>query len=111
MHPHAGVKLTVKTLEWGTPVEHLQPPFDVVVACDVMYIAEAVPALVKTLADASAAGSCIYIAHGRNQQARMKFMKSCAAIFSVQVVDSSQLDEVYQSTDVEVLLLMHRKAN
>ena len=36
-------------LAWGAPVGHLQPPFDVVLASDVLYLAEALPAFVETL--------------------------------------------------------------
>ncbi len=41
---------TAAELAWGTPVGHLQPPFDVVLASDVLYLADALPLFVATLA-------------------------------------------------------------
>ncbi|KAF5834016.1 putative methyltransferase-domain-containing protein [Dunaliella salina] len=44
-------KVEVLPFTWGEDPSLLQPPFDVIVACDVMYIAEAVDALVTSLRD------------------------------------------------------------
>ena len=54
---------------WGHPPGEgpLSPPFDLIVACDVMYIAEAVPDLVSTLVALCAPGGQVLLAHGRNR--------------------------------------------
>ena len=70
-----------------------------------MYIAEAIPDLVKTLVAASSPATRIYIAHGRNRQAEQLFLQCCKGKLSVTAVPSSQLDDVYQTGDVDVLLL------
>lgn len=44
-------------LAWGTLVGHLQPPFDVVLASDVLYLAEALPLFVATLAQLCGPGT------------------------------------------------------
>eukprot|EP00967_Tisochrysis_lutea_P158184 scaffold322641_cov18-Tisochrysis_lutea.AAC.2 len=44
-------KVEVLPFTWGEDPSPLQPPFDVIVACDVMYVAEAVDALVSSLRD------------------------------------------------------------
>ena len=70
-----------------------------------MYIAEAIPELVETLVAASSSVTCIYIAHGRNRQAEQTFLRCCKGKLSIALVPSSQLDDVYQTGDVDVLLL------
>jgi len=74
------------------------------VPADVMYIEAAIPDLMKTLV-AAAAPTDIYISHGRNRQAEHVFQNCCKKKFLVSQVSSSQLDEVYQTGDVDVLHL------
>lgn len=53
---------------WGhQPEGALSPRFDLVVACDVMYIAEAIPDLVSTLVALCAPRGQVLLAHGRNR--------------------------------------------
>ena len=70
-----------------------------------MYIEGAIPDLLQTLVAASHQGTDIFVAHGRNKQAEATFMQHCTSRFSVAHVPSSQLDEVYQTIDVDVLQL------
>ena len=72
---------------------------------DVMYIEAAIPDLVKTLVAAASPFTDIYISHGRNRQAEHVFQNCCQEKFLVSQVGSSQLDEVYQTGDVDVLHL------
>lgn len=72
---------------------------------DVMYIEAAIPDLVKSLVAAAAPFTDIYISHGRNRQAEHVFQNCCKGKFLVSQVSSSQLDEVYQTGDVDVLHL------
>lgn len=72
---------------------------------DVMYIEAAIPDLVKTLVAAASPFTDIYISHGRNRQAEHVFQSCCKGKFLVSQVGSSQLDEVYQTGDVDVLHL------
>ena len=101
--------MQVEPLEWGTSVSKLPLPFDVVVACDVMYIPTAVGPLLATLAAITGPSSTVYVAHGRNQQARDQFLHACQDRFNVRVLPECKLDEDYKCDDVEVLVLSSRQ--
>ena len=75
------------------------------VHADVMYIDSAIPDLVSTLCATCSESSQVYIAHGRNRQAEESFLQCCKESFEVSVVGNDQLDNVYQTGDVDVLLL------
>ena len=95
---------------WGEIVDSLGPPFDVIACCDVMYIEEAVPALVASLAALAAVATRVFVAHGRNRGAETAFRKAArAAGFSIREVSGEELDEVYQSADVSVLELQQQE--
>jgi Lysine methyltransferase len=49
---------TAAELQWGCPVDHLQPPFDLVLASDVAYDINALPALLSTLTALSGLHRC-----------------------------------------------------
>ncbi|DBB00526.1 TPA: hypothetical protein ACH3X3_002225 [Trebouxia sp. C0006] len=101
----ASGSVIIKEHRWGERLADLGGPFDVIVACDVMYIEAAIPDLVKTLVAAASPFTDIYISHGRNRQAEHVFQTCCKGKLLVSQVDSSQLDEVYQTGDVDVLHL------
>lgn len=69
-HPSpTGCAIVVKEHSWGSDTAPLVPPFDVVAACDVMYVVEAVAPLVTSLVALAGPGTEVYISHGRNRQA------------------------------------------
>ena len=72
---------------------------------DVMYVEEAIPALVESLVSLSQSSTEIYIAHGRNRQAEAKFKHTCAGSFRVTHLARRDMDNVYQTIDVDVLKL------
>lgn len=45
--------ITVAQFEWGKDASHLKPPFDIVLAADVIYIKETFPLLLQSLVDLS----------------------------------------------------------
>eukprot|EP00879_Flechtneria_rotunda_P030302 GHRR01032922.1.p1 GENE.GHRR01032922.1~~GHRR01032922.1.p1 ORF type:complete len:247 (+),score=39.72 GHRR01032922.1:247-987(+) len=90
---------------WGTNTKDLQPPFDVIVGCDLLYADDLVPDLVKSLQLLSHRDSFILVAHGRNRSGEPAFNKAAAPYFSVSMVQCADLDEVYQCSDVDVLKL------
>ncbi|PRW45633.1 hypothetical protein C2E21_5777 [Chlorella sorokiniana] len=100
-----GCAIQVLEHSWGEDVAPLGPPFDIIAACDVMYVAEAVEPLVASLCALSGPHSRIYISHGRNRQAEPQFLAAAGQHFTIQTVPSEDLDEVYQCADVDVLLL------
>ncbi|KAF8055749.1 METTL21A [Scenedesmus sp. PABB004] len=98
---------------WGTPpAGALAAPFDVVVACDVMYVHELVADLVASLrALVSPDRGVAYVAHGRNRPAEPAFVAAAAAAgFAVSRVPSAELDPVFQTSDVDVLRLTRAPA-
>ncbi|GAX77181.1 hypothetical protein CEUSTIGMA_g4627.t1 [Chlamydomonas eustigma] len=90
---------------WGKDVQALLPSFDLIVACDVMYISEAVSDLVLTLEASVAPLGQVLLAHGRNKGGEGTFFETVQGIFSVKEVTSAELHEVYQCSDVQVYSL------
>ena len=70
-----------------------------------MYIEAAVSSFIQSLLAASSSATDIYIAHGRNRQAESTFVEACKGRLSISHISSDQLDEVYQTGDVDILLL------
>lgn len=68
-----------------------------------MYVCELVQPLLQSLLALSS--STVLIAHGRNRPAEADFKAAAAAHFSIELVPGSELDEVYQCSDVDVLRL------
>jgi len=83
--------------------------FDLVLASDVMYLEEAVPALVGTLLALCSMDTEVLIAHGRNRPAEKAFLTAVQrAGFSCHEVLVEQLHPVYNCLDVSVLQLRLR---
>lgn len=96
--------ISVVEYEWGS--QPLQgAPFDVISACDLMYIQEAIPQLVDTLLAVSDFDTKIILAHGRNRQAETVFFQLVDKLFTVTRLAGTELDERYQCIDVDVYLL------
>ena len=76
---------------------------------DLMYIADAIPQLVQSLAALSDNKTKILVAHGRNRQAESLFFKEVEGIFTVTRLASSDLDDKYQCIDVDVYCLQKRR--
>lgn len=98
--------MAVKEHVWGTCPAPLRPPLDVIAACDVMYIAEAVPDLVSSFEALSGEGTRAFVAHGRNRGAEPAFKAACSAAgFRIREIEDEELDEVFHTVDVSVLEL------
>jgi len=83
--------------------------FQLVVATDVMYVHEAVPALLDALrALSEAPGAEVLLAHGRNRPAEAAFLAAAAPHFAVEEVPEAELHDVYRCLDVTVLRLLPR---
>lgn len=77
-------------------------------ASDVMYIADAVPDLVATLVALCDRTTEVLLAHGRNRPAEDSFLRIAGTRFAVAVVPDEDLHPVYQCLDVTVLRLRLR---
>ncbi|KAG1672223.1 hypothetical protein FOA52_002924 [Chlamydomonas sp. UWO 241] len=93
---------------WGRDMESLLPRFDLVVACDVMYVSEAVGDLVDTLAGVVAVTGCggsVLLAHGRNRGGEGAFMEAAAGRLAVARLPDSELHARFRTDDVSVFRL------
>lgn len=70
-----------------------------------MYIHDAMGDLITTLKAVSSKDTEVFIAHGRNRQAKGAFLAACAGSFVVTDVASDELDPVYQCSDVRAMRL------
>ena len=70
-----GKNINVSTLEWGTNVESFHPPYDVILAADVIYIEESFPALIKTLVELSDLNSLILLSCKYRYERDERFFK------------------------------------
>ena len=70
-----------------------------------MYVDSVAGLLVATLVAVSAPHTAVIIAHGRNRQAEASFTAAAQEYFHISEVAGEELDELYQCSDVTVLLL------
>jgi hypothetical protein len=110
----------VKELTWGVGAAGaLGETFDIVVATDCMYIAEAASDLVDTFialvpeggeAASDKSPPPVLMSYGRNRQGEGDFLAACDGLTSGKArtltmadVGESELDELYQCSDVRVV--------
>ena len=53
---------SVKELKWGSDVEGLDPPFDVIIASDLLYDMKSIPELMLTIVSLSSSDTVTYLA-------------------------------------------------
>ena len=88
--------------------QKLRGHLDVIVATDVFYHEEHMPALVATLKALSSSFTEIFLGYGRNRIAIARFLSMARDEFVVKEVESVLLDEMYQCDDVTILHLKRR---
>lgn len=96
---------TVVQLVWGADVAHLNPPFDLVFATDVIYDGSVIHQLVESLVRLSDKRTRILVAYGRNRWAEEEFLKAIQPFFILTEVEKGDLDSIYTCDDVKVLNL------
>lgn len=55
-------RVTVKPLKWGSNTDELEPPFDVIIASDLLYDMETIPELMLTIVSLSSSDTVTYLA-------------------------------------------------
>eukprot|EP00884_Botryococcus_braunii_P021511 jgi/Botrbrau1/8043/Bobra.13_2s0014.2 len=100
-----GISGHIMEHRWGADTAALNPPFDVIVACDVMYVEAAVGSLVDSLVALSSPTTLILVAHGRNRQAEPAFLTACLGKLALEDVPYDDLHPVYRCSDVRVCRL------
>ncbi len=91
---------------WGEPVGHLRPPFDLVLASDVIYQSEAVPALLATLRKLSGPSTLILLAAEHREKLPFPRQQVEAAGLQVQQVSCEELHPEWRSDDIQVYRLL-----
>ena len=102
---HCGVAAPDSTGECPT-ADHVHTPHshvDVIVATDVFYHEEHMPALLATLKALSGSSTQAFLGYGRNRTAVARFLSMARDEFLVKEVESTSLDGMYQCDDVTVL--------
>ena len=54
--------VSVKELKWGSDVESFNPPFDVIIASDLLYDMKSIPELILTIVSLSSSDTVTYLA-------------------------------------------------
>ncbi|XP_057474666.1 uncharacterized protein LOC130762822 [Actinidia eriantha] len=103
-----GKSLKTAQLYWTKPdqINALSPPFDIVIATDVVYIEESVGPLISTMeALVGDAGVVLLGYQIRSPEAHLLFWELCGRVFDVQKVPHEHLhpDYAYEEADVYML--------
>ncbi|XP_028807863.1 protein-lysine methyltransferase METTL21D [Neltuma alba] len=106
--PVLGKNLKYSTLYWNNldQIRALNPPFDFVVATDVVYIEESVAQLVSAMEALLAANGVVLLGYQlRSPEAHKLFWELCEEVFTIEKVPHEHLhpEYAYEETDVYVL--------
>lgn len=106
-----GATATAALLEWGTPVGHLSPPFDIVLASDVLYQSEALPLFVQTLAALSGPGTQTLLCNERRERLPFPLALFEGAGFAVAQVPLEEQHPDWRSDDIELFRISRAHAD
>ncbi|XP_071691319.1 uncharacterized protein [Rutidosis leptorrhynchoides] len=103
-----GKMLKTAQLNWNNSnqIEALKPPFDVVIAADVVYIEESVTPLLTTMKLLVSDSGVVLLGYQiRSPEAHVLFWEQCDRIFDVEKVPHEHLhpEYAYEETDVFIL--------
>ncbi len=70
--------ISISEFTWGQDPTVLSPPFNLILAADVIYIEEVFPDLIRSLVDLSELDSVVYLACKRRYERHDKFFKMLA---------------------------------
>lgn len=102
----AAVNVAAMPYKWGDELTGLlEDPFDLIVACDVMYSRSHVSCLVSSLEKLITDNSVALICHGRNAHAEEEFLNLCHGVFLVSEIDWNAFDPNFKSEEIECFKL------
>ncbi|KAI9086626.1 hypothetical protein K1719_031220 [Acacia pycnantha] len=106
--PVLGKNLKYSTLYWNNSdqIKALNPPFDFVIATDVVYIEESVAQLVSAMEALLADNGVVLLGYQlRSPEAHKLFWELCEEVFAIDKVPHDHLhpDYAYEETDVYLL--------
>ena len=82
-------QVSVHQLNWGQDVSSFHPPYDVILAADVVYIEDTFPLLIKSLDDLSDLRTTILLSCKYRYERDSQFLDMLKEIFASEVVWSS----------------------
>ena len=100
------VEICVAAHVWGETVD--EAPFDLVVACDVMYDAANVTSLVSSLDAFMKDDAVALVCHGRNAHAEDAFLHRCQHRFVLSRLEWDAFDPDFRSEEISCLILRRR---
>lgn len=106
--PVLGKMLKTAQLHWNNSdqIKALNPPFDYVIAADVVYIEESVTPLLNAMESLVSDSGVVLLGYQiRSPEAHVLFWEQCGRIFDVEKVPHEHLhpDYAYEETDVFIL--------
>ncbi|CAK4393092.1 unnamed protein product [Aphanomyces euteiches] len=104
-------QVAVQALWWGTSVEMLEPPFDVVLMSDVVYDPTGYEPLVQSLKDLSTPSTTILMGHRSRHPQEKEFFNLLQAVFTLNEIpiDSAVWSHPSRMTDVKLFLIQKQK--
>jgi len=104
--PQPKAPVSVCELKWGEDVSSFHPPFDVIIAADVIYQHMEVDCLIKTLDDLSNHKTLILIAYeSHDAKTPELFEQRIRKKFSVENIPVSEHDDVYNKKTISLIQL------
>ncbi|KAL0022589.1 hypothetical protein WJX77_006801 [Trebouxia sp. C0004] len=98
--------VSVRELQWGTDTDSFGPPFDVIIASDLLYDMRSIPDLMLTIVSLSSSDTVTYLAFEvRPHVIRAAFQAMEAYGLKAEEVTQSQLHPDWQSDDIRVFKL------
>ncbi|KAK9818122.1 hypothetical protein WJX72_007470 [[Myrmecia] bisecta] len=99
-------RVDVSELVWGQDVAHLQPPFDVIIASDLLYDVACIPLLFITVAQLSGPDTVTLLAfEDRPVVVDVAFRELQKAGLTAKQVPETELDPHWQSPDIHIYKL------
>jgi len=100
----------VRELCWGADVRKFLPPYDMIIASDVIYEEHCIESLVKTISALSDANSTIIIGHERRgMAAEEQFYDLVSKEFDIYKEDGSRLHPTFYSSQITLCFLKKRE--
>lgn len=99
-------KASFATLIWGDSSTSLSPPFDLVLASDVLYQHDWVEPLISTLISLSGSNTVVYLANEHRPKLPFPAPRFTSAGFEVQQVPYAELHPEWRSPDIQLYRLV-----
>jgi len=103
LHP-----IKVSCIKWGKDnesYENIEPPYDYILAADVLYQKESIPLLLSTMYNLSDESTKIFMSFERHNEVADYFMSQVTQIFAVEKIPYNKLHSTYRHPKIDVLFI------